>query len=239
MEQELIKSKLSQGGDWIGRWAEIIVGSSFGAAILYSIFWGAFQSMAVGHIILNESRFVAAASPEDGSVGVINTAAPNTNKSASEDADPTAIGDAMEIWYGSAVHDSWRHPCQLNFEFTGKNLTNYQLGSDRRVNPRQARYLPTYGFTKKPNMPGPYIYLHFESTFGTSHSYQLSYHFKRDAAGKVVGELPELETFAATAVAQPSVWECISLVFVGGGFKITDFSDFSFAKTANTAAAAQ
>ncbi len=239
MEQEQIKGTLSRSSDWIGRWSEIIVGSSFGAAILYSIFWGAFQSLAVGHFILNESRFVAAASASEGSVGTITPNLPNTKKTASEDADLPAVGDAMEIWYGSAVHQSWLHPCVVNFEFTGKNLTNYQLGSDRRLNPREAKYLPNYGFAKNPKLPGPYIYVHFESAFGTSRSYQLNYQFKRDATGKVMGELPELETFAATAVAQPSVWECITLVFVGGGFKIVDFSDFSFAKTADTAATGQ
>ncbi len=127
MEQEPIKGTLSRSSDWIGRWSEIIVGSSFGAAILYSLFWGAFQSLAVGHFILNESRFVAAASPSEGSVVTINTSPPNTKKTASEDADPPAIGDAMEIWYGSAVHQSWLHPCVLNFEFTGKNLPTINL----------------------------------------------------------------------------------------------------------------
>ena len=209
---------------------ELIVGSSLGAAIIYSLFWGAFQSLAVGHYIMNDERFVAASSNF-----VPNPNPPKAKPSAnSDDSDNSAgdVGDVIEIWYASAKHRSLLHPCQVDFEFTGKNLTNYKFGSDRRANPGQAKFLPILGLEKNPKLPGPFIYLHFESALGSTHSYQLPFEFKKDQDGNIMGLPPDKETFVATTAASLNPWECISTVFISGGFKITDFSDFNFIKAA-------
>ena len=213
---------------------ELIVGSSLGAAIIYSLFWGAFQSLAVGHYILNEERFVAASS------NFVPNPIPGPNpppakakaSASSDDSDNSAgdVGDVIEIWYASAKHRSLLHPCQVDFEFTGKNLTNYKFGSDRRANPGQAKYLPILGLEKSPKLPGPFIYLHFESALGSTHSYQLPFDFKKDQAGNMMDLPPDKETFVAATSASLNPWECISTVFISGGFKITDFSDFNFIK---------
>ena len=215
----------------LDRILELIVGSSFGAAILYSIFWGAFQSLAIGHFSLNDGRFVA--------VSCTSVVSPVIPKSlgikSDEEGDSTAAadtGDAIEIWFASAKHRSLLQMCRLDFEFTGMNITNYTFGSDRRTNPHHAKYLSVLGIEKNPKLPGPYIYLHFESTFGTSsHTYQLNFEYKKNETGSTVGLPADQETFVATSSLGLTPWECIATVFVGGGFKIVDFSDFAFLKS--------
>ncbi len=214
----------------IDRIIELIVGSSFGAAIIYSFFWGAFQSLAVGHFVLNEGRFVAVS---NGSIisaeKVKKTDAKTDEESDSSSSEDT--GDALEIWYASAQHRSLLQPCTLDFEFTGMNITNYTLGTERRHNPHHAEYLPISGIAKNPKLPGPFIYLHFESAFGSSSpNYQLNFDFKKDQAGNTVGLPADKETFVATTEVALNPWQCIATVFIGGGFKIVDFSDFSFIK---------
>ena len=218
----------------LDRIIELIVGSSFGAAILYSVFWGAFQSLAIGHFILNEGRFVAASSAIEATPTPPKTPAPTSSSDESDTTDATDTGDVIEIWYASAKHGGLLLPCHLDFEFTGMNLTNYKFGSDRRTNPRQAKYLPVLGLEKNPKLPGPYIYLHFESALGSSsRNYQLVFDYKKDQAGNIVGLPTDKETFVATSTADLTPWECLSIVFIGGGFKLTDFSDFNFIKAAS------
>ncbi len=218
----------------IGAILELLVGSSFGAAIIYSLFWGAFQSLAVGHFVMNEGRFVAASSAINASatpVSPVSEKVPSPGSGEDNDNSTSAeSGDVIEIWYGSAIHRSLWQACQLDFEFTGMNLTNFKFGTDRRSNPRQARYLPVLGLEKNPRIPGPYIYLHFESALGSSHNYQLDFDFKKDPSGKIIGLPADKETFVATASTALTPWECISTIFIGGGFKITDFSDFNFVR---------
>ncbi len=215
--------------DSLGRTLELLVGSSFGAAIIYSLFWGAFQSLAVGHFTLNEGRFVAASSAVNAFAATPKVPAASAGEE-SDASNPSETGDVIEIWYAAAQHRGILHPCIIDFEFTGMNLTNYKFGTDRRTNPRQARYLPVEGLEKNSKLPGPYIYLHFESALGNSHSYQLNFDYKRDESGKMTGLSKDTETFVATASTGLTPWECISVVFIGGGFKITDFSDFNFMK---------
>ena len=213
----------------LDRILELLIGSSFGAAIIYSLFWGAFQSLAVGHFIINEGRFVAVAA-----TSITKSAAPKTPVVKSDDESDSSssgeTGDAIEIWYASALHRSVWHPCTLDFEFTGMNITNYTFGSERRHNPHQARYLPVLGIAKNPKLPGPFIYLHFESALGSSPTYQLNFDFKKDAAGNTVGLPKDKQTFVATTELVQNPWQCVATVFIGGGIKIVDFSDFAFAK---------
>lgn len=220
----------------LDRILELLIGSSFGAAIIYSLFWGAFQSLAVGHFTMNEGRFVAASSAVEANPSPPKAPAP-ANADDSEASSSGETGDVMEIWYASAKHRGLMHPCQLDFEFTGMNLTNYKFGSDRRNNPRQARYVPVLGLEKNSKLPGPYIYLHFDSALGSSRSYQLGFDFKKDQAGNIVGLPADKETFVATSATDLTPWECIAIVFLGGGFKITDFSDFNFIKAQKQSAA--
>ena len=222
----------------LDRILELLVGSSFGAAIIYSLFWGAFQSVAVGHFIMNEGRFVAASSAVEAITAPIKVPPPASGDD-SEASSSGETGDVMEIWYASAKHHGLLHPCHLDFEFTGMNLTNYKFGSERRSNPRQAKYLPVLGLEKNPKLPGPFIYLHFESAFGTSRGYQLNFDFQKDQVGNIVGLPVDKETFVATSSTELTPWECISIVFIGGGFKITDFSDFNFIKQQKQSASSQ
>ena len=213
----------------LDRILELVVGSSFGAAIIYTLFWGAFQSLAVGHFVINETRFVAVSA-----ASIIPFATPKTPKINSDDESDTGssseVGDAIEIWYASAVHRSMWHPCMLDFEFTGMNVTNYTFGSDRRLNPHQARYLPVLGIVKNPKLPGPYVYLHFDSAWGSLPNYQLNFDFKKDQDGNIVGLSDDKQTFVATSELLLNPWQCVTTVFIGGGFKIVDFSDFAFLK---------
>ena len=220
----------------LDRILELLIGSSFGAAIIYSLFWGAFQSLAVGHFIINEGRFVAASSAV-GANAIPPKPSPPASNDDSETSTSSETGDVIEIWFASAKHRSLLHPCLLDFEFTGMNLTNYKFGSDRRSNPRQAKYLPVLGLEMNPKLPGPFIYLHFESALGSSHSYQLAFDFKKDQSGNIVGLPTDKETFVAVSSTGLNPWECISTVFIGGGFKVTDFSDFNFIKLVQKSAA--
>ena len=213
----------------IERVFELLIGSSFGAAVIYSLFWGAYQSLAVGHFISNDGRFVAVAATSN-----TKSANPKPPAVKSDDESDTSssgdTGDAIEIWYASAQHRSVLHPCTLDFEFTGMNITNYTFGSERRHNPHQARYLPVLGIAKNPKLPGPFIYLHFESALGSSPNYQLNFDFKKDQAGNTVGLADDKQTFVATTELVQNAWQCVETVFIGGGFKIVDFSDFAFIK---------
>ena len=172
----------------LGRILELLVGSSFGAAILYSFFWGAFQSLMVGHFIVNETRFVAVS--RMAKIDAVKVMPPTAVKADDEETGSASeTGDALEIWFATANHRGFSHPCQLDFEFSGMNITNYQYGSDRRINPHQAKYLSVLGFDANKKLPGPFLYMHFDTTFGTSHTYQLPFDYKKDDLGKKVLEL--------------------------------------------------
>ena len=209
----------------------------------YSVIWAAFQSLLIGHYTSNEGRFYAAASTPDSNPPKIMKPQVAANAAASaDDSESDSVvetGDAMEIWYASAKHLSVLHPCHIDFDFTGINLTNYQFGSDRRTNPHHARYLPVLGFEKNPSLPGPFVYVHFESSFGVTRTYQMPFDFKKDADGKTIGLPADRETFEATSSLVLNPWECTTIVFVGGTFKIVDLSDFTFMKQKADQAPAQ
>lgn len=209
---------------------ELLIGSTLGALVAYSIIWAAFQSLLIGHYTSNEGRFYAAATLPEDSVPIIKKPAAKASADDTE-ADPVVeVGDAMEIWYASAKHRSLLHPCHMDFVFTGINLTNYQYGSERLTNPHHAKYLPVLGLEKNTTMPGPFVYVHFESSFGSTRTYQMEFDFKRDAEGKYVGLPADRKTFEATSSLILNPWECVTIVFVGGTFKIVDLSDFTFIK---------
>ena len=213
----------------LDRILELLVGSSFGAAILYSVFWGALQSLMIGHFIVNETRFVAVSRLAQS--GPVRVKPPTAVKAEDEETGSASeTGDALEIWFASAKHRGFSHPCQLDFEFSGMNITDYRFGTDRRTNPHQAKYLPVMGFEANNKLPGPFLYMHFDSTFGTSHTYQLPFDYKKDELGKYVGLPADQETFTATSQLSLTPWECLTVVFIGSGIKITDFSDFAFLK---------
>ena len=189
--------------------------------------------MMVGHFFVNETRFVAVSRIAD--MAPVGVKTPSAVKADDEESSgPSEMGDALEIWFATARHRGFTHPCQLDFEFSGMNITDYRFGSDRRINPHQAKYLPVSGFNSNIKLPGPYLYMHFDSAFGTSHTYQLPFDYKKDATGQYVGLPTDKETFVATSQLDLTPWECVSVVFIGGGIKITDFSDFAFLKP-NTA----
>ncbi len=222
---------------------ELLIGSSLGALVAYSVIWAAFQSLLIGHYTSNEGRFYAAASKPNGNPSKIMKPQAAANATAglddSESDNVVETGDAMEIWYASATHRSLLHPCHMDFDFTGINLTDYQFGSDRRTNPHHARYLPVLGFEKNPSLPGPFVYVHFESSFGVTRTYQMPFDFKKDADGKTIGLPADRETFEATSSLVLNPWECTTIVFVGGTFKIVDLSDFTFMKQKADQAPAQ
>lgn len=222
---------------------ELLIGSSLGALVAYSVIWAAFQSLLIGHYTNNDGRFYAAARIPDGNVPKVMKpqAASDATASADDSGSDSVVetGDAMEIWYASAKHRSLLHPCHMDFDFTGINLTNYQFGSDRRTNPHHARYLPVLGLKKNPSLPGPFVYVHFESSFGVTRTYQMLFDFKKDADGKYIGLPTDRETFEATSSLDLNPWECTTLVFVGGTFKIVDLSDFTFIKQKADQAPAQ
>ena len=207
---------------------ELIIGSSLGALVAYSIIWAAFQSLLIGHYTSNDGRFYAAANGQK----IITPKVKKPSANADDTDDDGTTGDVIEIWYASAKHQSILHPCHMDFDFTGMNLTNYQFGSDRRTNPHQAKYLPVLGLARDPTLPGPYIYVHFESSFGVTRTYQMPFDFKKDVDGKYSGLPVDRQTFEATSTLVLNPWECVTIVFVGGTFKIVDLSDFTFLKAA-------
>lgn len=217
---------------------ELLIGSSLGALVAYSIFWAAFQSLLIGHYTSNDGRFYAAASSPDGYATKLKKTVAGAKSDDSESDTTIETGDAIEIWYASATHKSILHPCHMDFDFTGINLTNYQFGSERLTNPHHARYLPALGLEKNPAMPGPFIYVHFESSFGVTRTYQMPFDFKRDENGQYVGLPADRQTFEATSQLVLNPWECVTVVFVGGTFKIVDLSDFTFIKPKEFDAAA-
>ena len=226
-------------GARVSRFFELLVGSSLAAFVAYSILWAAFQSLLIGHFTSNEGRFVALSTAADTSpvlakpdpAPVKAPKVPGADATNDEDTVTTnERGDAIEIWYASAKHRSILHPCHLDFEYTGMNLTNYKFGSDRRKDPRIAKYLPVSGFVKNPKLPGPFVFAQFQSTFGFSRTYQMPFDFKKDANGNYIGIPDDRQTFEATSALDLNIWECTTIVFVGGTFKVVDFTDFTFIK---------